>query len=80
MAANNMQGFQYSDNNDTALLSWSETASYPQLHAQEGGTQPHESLIAATDVSHPGLSGSARAIGTDDGARLHVPEPHLVLR
>ena len=71
MSTNDVQAFDLHGHGDTSLSSWTNTANYPQLYAQENATQQHEVFTAPVDDNLACASGIAHAQPAGNSAGVH---------
>ena len=71
MSTNDVQAFDLQGHGDSSLSSWTNTANYPQLYAQENATQQHEVFTHPIEENRASVSGIVHARTADDNAGMH---------
>ena len=68
MSTNDVQAFDLQGHGDSSLSSWTNSANYPQLYAQDNPTQQHEVFNTAIEENRASIIGVMHARPSDDNA------------
>ncbi|KAM0703924.1 hypothetical protein Q7P35_008930 [Cladosporium inversicolor] len=79
MSTNDVEAFDLLGHGDGSLSSWTNTAGYPQLYAQENATQQHDVFTSPVDNNRACATGIVHAQPADNSTGIHDSGLHPVL-